>query len=54
MSEEKKEKISKIIKQLADLPAEKREELSSINNNYRFKKCAQSVPKIGLILINSD
>jgi hypothetical protein len=29
MSEEKKEKISKIIKQLADLPAEKREELSS-------------------------
>jgi hypothetical protein len=29
MSDEKKEKISKIIKQLADLPAEKREELSS-------------------------
>ena len=29
MSDEKKEKISKIIKQLAELPAEKREELSS-------------------------
>jgi hypothetical protein len=29
MSDDKKEKISKIIKQLADLPAEKRDELSS-------------------------
>ena len=29
MSDDKKERISKIIKQLADLPAEKREELSS-------------------------
>ena len=29
MSDDKKQKISKIIKQLADLPAEKREELSS-------------------------
>jgi hypothetical protein len=29
MSDEKKDKISKIIKQLADLPTEKREELSS-------------------------
>jgi hypothetical protein len=29
MSDEKKEKISKIIKQLAELPAEKREELSA-------------------------
>ena len=29
MSDEKKDMISKIIKQLADLPAEKREELSS-------------------------
>ena len=29
MSDDKKQKISKIIKQLAELPAEKREELSS-------------------------
>ena len=29
MSDDKKQKISKIIKQLADLPAERREELSS-------------------------